>query len=445
MKKIIYITTLLLVSIYSIGKADKIVFQAIDTIGKHYEPVPWSMIDKISVVDSLDNVYLKIMTKDNVLRDLNLEEFLVENGNSVPLLIISTDEPLEQIPDKINYKDATIKIKGFGEYEDFENSVQIRGRGNTSWIVSDKKPYRLKFGKKQELCGLKKSKNYVLTANYTDISLLQNPIASFIGKMLDLPFTHTMVPVDVILNGIYRGSYLLTNKPGINSGSVDIDEIKSVMWEIDKNYDEEIKFRSPVYDLPVMLSDPDMDEERFEFWKADFEEMEKAVSEGNVEDYIDIDEYARYRIVYDVLRNGDLYIPKSLKMYKTEGGKYIFGPIWDFDSAMGYEWGSRISYDSKWAFLETGFCPFMQKIEKDPKVKELIAKYTREFLEREEELWRFIEELEKTMETSAERNNIRWKELGSWKNNVILMKNWLGLRLEYLKSIYLPDSTEVSE
>lgn len=182
-----------------------------------------------------------------------------------------------------------------------------------------KKPYRLKFGKKISICGLNKAKKFVLLAGWTDGSLMQNVIAAKLGHILDVPYVCDMVPVDVILNGVYRGCYLLTNKPGINAGNVDIDEAHSIMWELDTAMDEEFTFRSPIYNLPVMVKDPDMDETRFLEWKEDFIKMEQALTEGKADDWIDIPEYAAYRAVYEIMGNDEIGWPKSLKIYKTEG------------------------------------------------------------------------------------------------------------------------------
>ena len=62
---------------------------------------------------------------------------------------------------------------------------------------------------------------------------------------------------------------MLTEAIGIRSNSVDIDEDNSILFEIDKNYDEEWKFMSPLYNLPVMVKDPDMTFS-FEMNSADF-------------------------------------------------------------------------------------------------------------------------------------------------------------------------------
>lgn len=413
----------------------KPVLQITDTLGRQYVPVEWEEIDDISIQEQGNKTLMRISGPEKV-REVILEESSIINGNTVPLVTITTDEYMEEIPDKINYQTARINIRGFGEFEDFEGEVSIRGRGNSSWKYWDKKPYRLKFDKKQQLCGLNKAKSYVLTANWTDVSLMQNPMAAFLAKMLGLPYTNTFIPVDVIFNGSYRGSYLLTNKPGINAGSVDIDEEKSVMWELDDSYDEDFKFMSPIYNLPVMLKDPDMDAERFEYWKQDFIAMEEAVSRGEVEEWIDVDTYARYRTVYTILYNKEIGHPKSLMLYKTEGGKYQFGPIWDFDVALGYLFDEDLSYTDKEIRYDIWLPKLMTAIEKNKRCQELLTYYFKYFLENEQLLWDYVEELEPQIRNSAIRNNIKWKTRGDWEDNVEKMKSWLHRRIEILKTKY---------
>lgn len=407
--------------------------QILDTLRWEYNAFDWKDIDRIKVRNEAGATLMNIYGNCPEF-EFKVEDCQIVNGATVPMLIITTDEAMEEIPDKINYHSATIQIKGLSGYEDFEEKVSIRGRGNTSWVLWDKKPYRLKFDKKQQLCGLKKAKSYVLTANWTDISLMQNPIAGFLGNLLGVAYTHTYVPVDVVLNGVYRGSYLLTNKPGINAGSVDIDEATSVMWELDVSYDEEFKFRSPVYDLPVMLQDPDMDSERFEYWKQDFIAMEKAVSEGNVEEWIDLDNYARYRMVYEILYNKEVGHPKSVKIYKTEGGKYHMGPIWDFDVALGFLFNQDLSYTDAEIHYDVWVNKLMEDIEKDEKCQQLIRYYFYEFLNQEDLLWEFIDTYEQTIRDTALRNNLKWPQRGDWEQNIVDMKSWLRRRIQILKN-----------
>ena len=69
--------------------------------------------------------------------------------------------------------------------------------------------------------------------NHLDPTLMLNSVAFKIGRLLELPFTNHAIPVDVVLNGIYKGSYLLTEQIEVKENRVDLDENNSVMWELD--------------------------------------------------------------------------------------------------------------------------------------------------------------------------------------------------------------------
>ena len=429
MRNLILIITLLL-SINLRLYSQQEVLQIFD--GKNYTPVPWSNIKEFGF-DEEENV-LNIKTDNIELKIKAEEQTLLPSGISIPHIEINTDEFLEEIPNKNDYKSGDFLLQGFGIYEDIEKRVDIRGRGNTSWGY-DKKPYRLKFDKKVSLCGLPSAKSYVLLANYTDCSQLQNALAFKIGQMLDLPFTNKYVPVDVTLNGIYKGTYLLTNKPGINAGSVDIDEDNSIMWELDVNYDEELRFKSPILNLPVMVADPDLNENQFEYWKNDFIELEKEVVNLNASQLVDMDVAARYLLVYEILKNDELGWPKSIKLFKSKGGKYIFGPIWDFDLAMGKVWmGDSYTTDSiedkVWKNL------LFLYLVVDPSFIESINRAWGEIRQRLPEIMEFIEDYAVLIRNSAKRNQQLWSGLEDFESSIVNLNNWLTLRFEALDKFY---------
>lgn len=272
-----------------------------------------------------------------------------EFGHNVPTVYITTDTRVFDVTSKVDYLSGVITMHGYGAYEDFDTTeMQIRGRGNSTWFLP-KKPYRVKFGKKQSLAGMKKAKNYVLIANYLDPTLMRNPLAFRMAQLMDMPWTNHAVPVNVWFNGFFKGAYMLSEKVGINAGSVDIEEETAIMWELDQSFDEDYKFYSAGYDLPVMVKDPDpadfCDEDAGETpelwlaeWQVDFENMERAVREGRAHEVIDISTAVDYFLVNNVAGNHEINWPKSTYLYKEKvDDLYSFGPVWDFDWAFGYE------------------------------------------------------------------------------------------------------------
>lgn len=271
-------------------------------------------------------------------------------GANVPRLDITTDSYIYEFTSKTDYVSGKLKVSGHGLFEDLDDiTVLLRGRGNSTWSWP-KKAYRMKFESKQKLCGFKKAKNYVLLANYMDRSLMRNFAAYKFGELIEQPWINHIQPVDVYLNGGYKGSYMLTEKVGINAGSVDLsteDEAMAALYELDTNtadYDEH-PFTSTSYSLPVRIKDPDVPEDYtmaanwVQTRKNWFNAMETAVKNGGDEmwDYVDLESLVRYVMCFNIACNQELNHPKSVYLYTVNGGKFEFGPIWDFDWAYGFD------------------------------------------------------------------------------------------------------------
>lgn len=114
-----------------------------------------------------------------------------------------------------------------GKIETNETGL-IKLRGKSTVIIPTKKPYRIKFAKKQKILGFEgKFKNWALMANAFDRSLLRNALAYKISELIGFEYTPRCVPVDLILNGIFRGSYYICDIIEIGKNRVDMDKIET--------------------------------------------------------------------------------------------------------------------------------------------------------------------------------------------------------------------------
>lgn len=368
-------------------------------------------------------------------------------GTDIPTLRIATEEFVEEITSKTEYLKASFNADCMGRYDDISDvAVNIRGRGNSTWSYP-KKPYRLKFDKKISLFGLPKAKSYALIANHIDDTQMRNAVAFRTAQLLDMPFTNHSIPVNVIFNGLYKGSYQLTEKIGINSGSVDIDEETGILWEIDTAYDEDFKFESPVYAMKVMVKDPDFTEleeddpscsadDRFEIWKADFVRMEKAVAEGRWTEEFDVDSMVDYILVYLFTGNREISWPKSTYLYKTKiGEKYVMGPVWDFD------WGFNFINPPDLFLLESFYVGmnFFFDIAKTPEFKHAFEKRWEWFkVNVYPQVMAYIDYYAAMIRVSALRNGELWPlerniyTTERFDDSVAAMKEWIEKRIEYI-------------
>jgi len=261
-------------------------------------------------------------------------------------------------------KDATISITGAlnDEWNISNVTTSIRGRGNTTWS-QPKKPYALKLNNAQEILGLPAHNRWVLIANYLDNSFMRNEMAFYLSKLFELDWTVHGRFVDLILNGEYEGLYWLgeailpdKNRVNINNGSVDMtdSEDKDFLIEMDVYFDEAVKFKSPK-GLPYMIKNEDfmIDENmkltsgglaRIERLKTKINNLEKLLYTKNRipdESYskiIDIDSWAKYWFINEIMTNKELQHPKSCYFtYDNTNNIFKAGPVWDYDwSSLNY-------------------------------------------------------------------------------------------------------------
>lgn len=367
-----------------------------------------------------------------------------------------TDYPdATQLWDKELYLDATIEIDGNGYIDDLAaTAVRVKGRGNSTWSMP-KKPYRLKFAKKTAIGGLRKAKSYAILANYIDPSLMRNAVALTIAAKLGVPFVNSFVPCEVWLNGHAQGAYLLTEKVGISGASVDIDEASGVLLEMSTEFDEAYRFRSPLYQLPVMVKDPDFEElyeddpsgptpdERLAAWRDDFTAAEKAAGEGRAFEAFDLDAFVNYLLVNDICGNHEVGWPKSVYLHKERPGTdclYKFGPVWDFDAAFEIADADKTPRSPETPLWLNGlFARMAEHPEFKEAYKARLEYFADEILP---EVYEFIDSYAALVEPSAKLNGLQWPEASvgwTWAESsfdtmarVAALRQWIGARVEFL-------------
>lgn len=146
------------------------------------------------------------------------------------------------IDSKNSYTSATINVSNCeSKYELHSVSAGVRLRGNGT-LEAPKKPYRIKFDEKQNVLGLNdgaKAKSWVLLAEYYDYSMLRNASAFMLGESLmdnkgyySSDFKH----VNLYINNVFNGVYLLAEQQQVNKNRIDIYEPKENETNVDIGY-----------------------------------------------------------------------------------------------------------------------------------------------------------------------------------------------------------------
>ncbi|MBP5718142.1 MAG: CotH kinase family protein, partial [Abditibacteriota bacterium] len=96
-----------------------------------------------------------------------------------------------------------------------KDTGDISGRGNATWALGGKRPYAVNLKKPASILNMNESVDWTLLANSNDFSNLRNKIVyDFSAKVMPC-WTPKCEYVDLYLNGVYNGLYLLTEKKGV--------------------------------------------------------------------------------------------------------------------------------------------------------------------------------------------------------------------------------------
>lgn len=284
--------------------------------------------------------------------------------SSLPIVVIEVEGGAE-VASNEEYQKATIYMTTDGtEYKALgESTIQIRGRGHSTWKW-EKKPYKIKFDKKTSLFGLEANKDWTLLANYTDKALIRNYVAMEGAKLLSFAYTPSQYPVDVFVNGKYQGIYTMGEQLEAKNGRVELAEKGSevdtgYLLEIGGTSSEDVWNETCFYTTLckyVKVKAPDEDtltKDQVAFIRDYVKKADAAVMAGEgYEEYIDLDVLIDWVIVHELYYNIDCAFRRSCYFTKDAGGKLTMGPIWDFDNAFGNFWKDDKTY-STWATADS--------------------------------------------------------------------------------------------
>ena len=331
----------------------------------------------------------------------------------------------------------------------------VRGRGNASWDFP-KKPYKIKFADKHRVLDAPaKDKRWTLINNYGDKTLMRNILAFEVSRRVGMAYTPYCTPVDVILNGEYKGCYQLCDQ--VEVGTNRVEAKNGFLIEIDAYAYSEEKYWYSNRWIPVTLKYPDGDEytdASFSFIQNFFSKFETAMfsagytdAENGYRKYMDVDSFLRNFIVGEFCGNTDTYW--SMYMYKDGGnGVFYTGPVWDYDLA--FENDDRTYpinnlndyiYSSRGSVASDAVRTMVTRIVKqDPEAKARLQEIWADVKPALEDLDDYVDQTAALLAESQQLNFIRWPILnkrvhqnpqarGSYEAEVKAVKDYITRRL----------------
>lgn len=338
--------------------------------GENATLVSFTDIDENEVTSlSFRQKYILTVSIGTVTRPYYLK--IGRQSNDLPMVSLYTDG---EITSKFEYISGSMSIDTScgGEYLGYDleqTSLQIKGRGNASWWgEGEKKSYRIKSDEKVSVLGLAKNRDWVLVPNYYDKTLMRNIVAHTLASQMEcLYYTPTHIPVDLFLNGEYRGVYTIADKIEVAGGKVELGNTKGVdspgfFIEMGWDFNEKVYRGLDYFDTKMLerlfVKQPEITKRYGDDINYIIDYVQRAedaiVSGVGYEEYIDIDAFVDWFIITELTNNTEMAFYRSCFFYKPEGGKITMGPVWDFDMAFGNHKGDIKNYDG-WASGEATY------------------------------------------------------------------------------------------
>lgn len=377
----------------------------------------------------------------------------------------------QSVSSKETYVPCYISVDGMGQYPNLSLTGRIRGRGNSTWLWYDKKPYRIKFDTSNKLLGIKKNKDWVLLANYRDVTKMMNTFCFLAADYMGMPFTTPIRYAELFLNGEYQGVYQIAEQVEVGGNRVDISENGGLLLSLDVDDGPDYQpnsgdnFYSEVYKMPVCVKYPkNLDVSELSKIRSEFTILENAIKSHDyelVDSLMDLPSYIAEIQLQELVFNVELSAPRSVYFFRDAGGKWTFGPAWDWDAGFDFSWENMETshkYFTSYSKSLLGSDPFSQNGEyKVPRFfTDMFSRSS--FVKRYKEQWKavsdsllshcwdetllYVDGLNDVRQISGKSMTSPWKrEQNRWPirgynpdTELTKMKSWLENRIQFLNS-----------
>lgn len=307
-----------------------------------------------SIVNYLKPVLFNVVSSSGDVRTYNVNV----HNSGLPVLYLNTPNN-KGITSKTEWIDKTDMVMynkdGSINYDSGEDKVQVKGRGNSTWDASDKKPYAIRQNKKTEVLGMLEHKRWVLMANYYDATFLRNEMANFLAKRYTTAdWAPSGFNIELVLNGKHVGNYYFCEQAKINDARVpgqylvEADyKVKSTgggmfnMWGNNSgNDDPGYQFEGEKSKNVFNVKHPEVPDnsQELQYVKGKINDLENALYGGNwnkVKELIDLPSFADWYVIKELSKDYDGNMFTSCYCHIMEDGIIRMGPVWDFDLAFG--------------------------------------------------------------------------------------------------------------
>ncbi len=368
----------------------------------------------------------------------------VTRFTGLAVIEIETDDFLP-IESRDIYVPAKLVTEGWRYHDSIsEISIEIRGRGHSTWEWYPKKPYQIKFGSRESMLSMPGGRRWVLLAEYADKTMIRNKIAFEMSKLSNLLWTPSSEFFELFINREYQGTYNLVEKIELDSNRIDPGRVDYLL-EIDQaeRLDQSAPFfRSNFFLFHLKEPEVTKDSDELTTIKNKILAFEDAILDRRFSDnpdgyksMIDVNSFVDWFLINEITKNidaGTFY--SSIYITISDDGKIALGPVWDFDLSM--------TGDHEGWWMSTN--PWFEVLLLDPSFVHLMTTRFYHFYNNKTVIMDKIDEYRKFLDLASKQNDMKWQTIGTYifpnpvyfetyDEEIIFLKNWINDRMDWLE------------
>lgn len=412
------------------------------------------------------------------------------SDSNLPIIVIQTDNNWD-IPDQPRIL-ATMKVidKGIGVRNPlsdqnniaaltYNGRIEIEVRGSSSQAL-DKKQYSFTTLLSDNitkndvpLLGMPIQNDWILSGLAFDPSLIRDHVSFELSRQIG-EYASRSVYCELVINGDYRGLYMVVEKIKIDDERVDVlkmsptdntlpDITGGYIIKADKVADQD----QPAWQMSSYLGTNDVSfihespdnlditPQQSQYIQSQFEELRTTSQFGNTSitsgypSVIDIPSFIHFIIINELSANVDAY-QFSTYFHKDKNGKLRAGPIWDLNLTYGndlFMWGFDRSKTDTWQF-DNGDnigARFWKDLFINPTFKCNLSRRWNELTQPGKplnlvSLKAFIDQTVARISEAVARNDARWG-VGDHAIHIANMKSFLDARVGWITNGFGPFSS----
>ncbi len=407
----------------------------------------------------------------------------VFNDSNLPIVIINTDQGRE-IPDspkvpgnmKIIYrgegKRNLLTDQNNPSYLNYNGRMEIEIRGSSSQ-ERPKKQYAFTTleadnitEKNVSLLGMPKENDWILNGMIFDPALIRDYLSYNLSRQIGQYASRTVF-CEVVINGAYKGLYVLQEKIKADDNRVNIVRISSFdinppeltggyITKADKTtggdpiawtmYSWTGATVSYIHELP---KPENVTPEQNTYIRYQFDRLEVTANNNDISissgfpSIIDIPSFIDYMIINELSSNADAYTYSAF-FHKDRSGKLRAGPLWDMDLTYGNDlffWGYDRSHPDVWQFStgDNDGSRFWKDLFGNPTFRCYLSKRWNELIQpgmplNPSAITTFIDQTVSITGEAVIRDYALWGTTGSYQQQINNIKFFINTRIAWITS-----------